>query len=140
MPRLLQLGDSPVGKLFEADGYEVVTVDETTLPSWDWMEYPHRHFDWVHASLASVHQALVVLLYYKPRHWTLEVPECEATEDMTQWRKSAGEAVYFTNLEWTPGGNEPALEWLALAQPASEASTKFASCDAASLSSVELEP
>ena len=227
MPRLLELfsGTGSVGRVFAEAGWEVVSVDldpkcgathcEDIL-TWDFMQYPSRHFDFVHASPpcteysvaktvgvrdldhadAMVCRTILILARFMPKHWVIENPYTglmksrPCMEGMEQYLKrvtycSYGmpykkETAIWTNMAWEPrtlcsrmnpcekvqdgrhpvhaqhdagGGKkysttelhripqELVLEWLAVAQPnASEASTEFGSCDAASASSVELEP
>ena len=103
--RLLELfaGTGSVGKVFEAAGWEVVSVDSVPafgpticvdIMQWDYRIYPPGHFDFVHASppctefsraLTSrprdleagdvlVNKTLEILTYFRPRWWTIENP------------------------------------------------------------------
>ena len=105
MPKLLELfaGTGSVGKVFEAAGWEVVSLDsvQTFQPTicadilkWDYKIYPPGHFDFVHSSPpctefsraltsrprnlevgdALVDKTLEILTYFRPRWWTIENP------------------------------------------------------------------
>ena len=96
-------GTGSVGKVFEAAGWEVISVDieakyEPThcvnVLDFDYRQYAPGHFDYVHLSppctefsLALtrrprnlplgdllVDKALEILMYFRPRWWTLENP------------------------------------------------------------------
>ena len=103
--RLLELfaGTGSVGKVFEAAGWEVVSVDSVPafgpticvdIMRWDYRIYPPGHFDFVHASPPCtefsralttrprdleagdvlVDKTLEILTYFRPPWWTIENP------------------------------------------------------------------
>ena len=106
MPRCLELfaGTRSVGKVFEAAGWEVVSLDNvakfqptivTDVLQWDYAAaFPPGYFDYVHASPPCVEfsralttrprdlelgdvlvdKTLEILAYFRPRWWTIENP------------------------------------------------------------------
>jgi hypothetical protein len=145
-------GTGSVGKVFEAAGWEVISVDveakfEPTLCvdvlKWDYWQYPPGHFDYVHLSPpcteyskamtkrprnlalgdSLVDKALEILVYFRPRWWTLENPYtgmlksrpamqhlkpfmqrvcyCKYSEGDETWSYRKETAIW-TNLKWKP--------------------------------------
>ena len=96
-------GTGSVGKVFEEAGWEVISVDIeprfepthlTDVLQWDYKVYPPGHFDYAHFSPVCteysrcmtgrprrfdiadtlVNKALEILMYFRPRWWTIENP------------------------------------------------------------------
>jgi len=146
-------GTGSVGKVFEAAGWEVTSVDIehrfqpthcVDVLEWDYAkQYPPGHFDYVHLSppctefsIALNHRprnlelgdrlvdkALEILMFYRPRWWTLENPYsgmlksrpamqhmkpfmrrccyCKYSEGDDTWSYRKETAIW-TNLKWKP--------------------------------------
>jgi len=146
-------GTGSVSKVFEAAGWEVVSVDieakfEPThcvdVLEWDYpKQYPPGHFDYVHFSPPCteystalrfrprilelgdvlVDRALEILMFYRPRWWTLENPYtgllksrpvmqhlksfmqrvcyCRYSEGDKRWCYKKETAIW-SNLKWNP--------------------------------------
>ena len=145
-------GTGSVGKVFEAAGWEVTSMDieakfEPTfcvdVLKWDYWQYPPGHFDYVHLSPpcteyskamtkrprnlalgdSLVDKALEILVYFRPRWWTLENPYtgmlkstpvmqhlkpfmqrccyCKHSEGDETWSYRKETAIW-TNLKWKP--------------------------------------
>jgi len=146
-------GTGSVAKVFEAAGWEVVSVDIepkfqpthcVDVLEWDYAkQYPPGHFDYVHLSPPCtefsktltarprnlelgdrlVDKALEILLFYRPRWWTLENPYsgmlksrpamqhmrpflrrccyCMYSEGDETWSYRKDTAIW-TNIQWNP--------------------------------------
>ena len=145
-------GTGSVGKVFEQADWEVISVDiesryvpthvENVL-TWDYRQYPPGYFDYAHFSPpcteysrvmtarprrldeadALVNRSLEILMYFRPRWWTIENPYgglmktrpmmqflkpflkrccyCMYSEGDETWCYKKDTAIW-TNIQWTP--------------------------------------
>jgi hypothetical protein len=145
-------GTGSVGKVFEAAGWEVISVDilpkyEPThtadILDFDYRQYEPGYFDYIHFSPpcteysrvmtrrprrfdeadALVNRSLEMLVYFRPRWWTIENPYtgylktrpmmqhlkpfhkrccyCKYSEGDETWSYKKETSIW-TNIQWTP--------------------------------------